>query len=130
MPVELTDQFNFTTNRYEVFQAPFDEMNPFNVAREAGYRKTVAQTTLKMYKRAASAEYTLLGDARAGPIAMSRMQDTIDKHAELTLICLVINFLVEHPAYEMLKVCFPLTSPNPGYVKVCIRCAPSLHIPI
>ena len=103
IPIEVTDEFNFSSSDYELYMAPFDEVSPFNVGRETGYRKTVQQVTLKMYKRVASAEYTLLADKVHGPIAMRRMAEQIDKHGELTLIVLGANFLVEFPAYQLLK---------------------------
>lgn len=70
---------NFTSEFYEAYMAPYDEMNPLNIARETGYRRTFTQKTLTMFKRAQSAEYTLLSDPIFGPQTLARMTDTLDK---------------------------------------------------
>jgi hypothetical protein len=103
-PMRFTNEMNFSWSDIEVYQAPFDEMNPLNIARTTGYRREFHSTTLKMYKRSMQAEGTLLADAIYGPQAMSKMTKAIDTHAELTMIVLIINALVEFPYWRLLSV--------------------------
>jgi len=94
---------NWTSDFYDVYQAPFDEMNPLNIAREVGYQRSFKQQSLKMYKRAATAEMTLLNDPNFGPETMDRMIETIDRAAELTMMVVIGNACVELPFYERVE---------------------------
>ncbi len=101
-PMRITNQFNFSVDSTEIYMAPFDAMNPLNIARETGYKREFKQYTLQMYKRSQSAEYTLLADPLFGEKTLQRMQYAIDKQAELTMMNLIAHALVEYPFYEML----------------------------
>lgn len=78
-------------------------MSPLNIARETNYKREFRQYSLSTYKRSQSAEYTLLADPNFGEITMRRMLYAIDKQAELTMMDLISNAVVEYPYHEMLR---------------------------
>jgi hypothetical protein len=101
-PPKITEQMNFSVEGIEIFMAPYDLMNPLNIARETTYRRQMHQYTTNMYKRSQSAEYGLLADSRFGEQTLQRMQYTLDKQAELTIMDVIATALPEYPHYEML----------------------------
>lgn len=102
-PPRAVNGMNFQGTDIEFFMAPFDRMNPINVARETGYRRTVYKKTLDFYKRSISAEGTLLSDPVEGPIALARMKAALEKQFELTFMAVIITAAVEIPYDRLLK---------------------------
>lgn len=103
VPLMPTDEFNFTISTFEIYQAPFDEMSPLNIARETGYERQMRAESLTFYKRSASAEYNLLNDKIFGPQTLEIMKEQLTQHTQLTFMTLGINAIVEIPYYMELK---------------------------
>lgn len=96
-PPKMVNQMNFKSKEIEFFMAPFDRMNPLNIARATGYKYKAYSTTLDFYKRSIEAEGTLLSDPVEGPKALMQMKGVLASQFELTFMVVITDALVSVP---------------------------------
>jgi hypothetical protein len=102
-PPKSVSQMNFQGSDIEFYMAPFDRMNPLNIARVTGYKRHAYSTTLDFYKRSIEAEGTLLSDPVEGPKALNRMRSALIAQFELTFMVVIITAAVEVPYDREMK---------------------------